>query len=93
MAQEVDQTFNGRVVLDENSYRNCVFADATLVYYGGQPPSFEACTFERCQWTFNSSAGNTVAFLRTMAHSDSGFRKLFEQIFAAPAEPRRSPSR
>jgi hypothetical protein len=90
MAQETDRTFTGRVVLDENRYRNCVFSEATLVFYGGQPPTFEACTFERCQWTFNSSAGNTVAFLRTMAHSDGGFRQLFEQIFAEapPAGPK-----
>ena len=85
MAEEAGRTFTGRVVLDENSYKDCVFTDAVMVFYGGQPPSFEACTFERCQWTFNSSAGNTVAFLRTMAHSDTGFRKLFEQIFAQPS--------
>jgi hypothetical protein len=96
MAQEIGKTFTGRVVIDENSYRDCVFSGANMVYYGGQPPAFESCTFERCQWTFNSSAGHTVAFLRTMAHSDTGFRNLFEEIFAnkpaaaapdAPPEP------
>ena len=88
MAQEIDKTFTGRVVLDDNRYQRCVFSGATLVFYGGSPPVFEACTFEGCQWSFNSSAGNTLNFLRGMAHAeaDSGFRTLFDQIFARPSE-------
>lgn len=80
MATETGRTFTGRVVVDEGDYRDCVFSGATIVYFGGRPPSFAGCTFEDCKWAFKGSASNTVSFLRAMSRPGSGFHQLVEKM-------------
>lgn len=87
MATETGKTFTARVVIDDNSYVDCVFAGATLVYFGGPPPSFQGCRFEGAQWDFKSSAANTLSLLRAFARPESGFRPLFDQMLLGPQAP------
>lgn len=87
MSIETGKTFTSRVVIDDNSYVDCVFAGATLVYFGGTPPSFQGCRFEGTRWDFKSSAGNTLSLLRAFARPESGFRPLFEHMLLAPHPP------
>jgi hypothetical protein len=78
---KTDRIFISREIVDENTYVDCVFRGATIVYFGGGPPSFVGCSFEGCVWQFKASAQNTVSFLRAMSCPESGFRPLFEQLF------------
>ena len=86
------KTFSGRVVMDDRSYLGCVFAGATMVYFGGPPPAFQGCRFEGCRWELKSSALNTLMLLRAFSRPESGFRPLFDEFFADlpndEAEPR-----
>lgn len=81
------KTFTGRVVIDERAFVDCTFEGATLLYFGGPPPSFQGCQFRNVQWDFKSSALNTIGLLQAFSRPESGFRALFEQIFVSPAEP------
>lgn len=81
MAEIKDQTLNGRVELDGNSYVNVVFEGATLFYEGGIAPVFQNVTFKQgCSFTFQEQAGNTLAFIRSMAHSSSGMRFIVDGL-------------
>jgi hypothetical protein len=84
---ETAKTFTGRVVIDERAFVDCTFEGATLLYFGGPPPSFRGCQFRGAQWDFKSSALNTIGLLQAFSRPESGFRPLFEQIFASPAGP------
>jgi hypothetical protein len=79
------KTFTGRVVIDERAFVDCTFEGATLLYFGGPPPSFQGCQFRGAQWDFKSSALNTIGLLQAFSRPESGFRALFEQIFAGSA--------
>lgn len=81
MVEVKDQTLNGRVELDGNSYVNIVFDGATLFYQGGIAPTFQNCTFkEGCSFTFHEQAGNTLAFIRSMAHPSTNMRFIVEGL-------------
>lgn len=81
MAEIKDQTVNGRVDLDGNSYVNVVFEHAGLFYAGGKPPVFQNVTFtETCSFTFEEQAGNTLAFIRSMAHPSTNMRFIVDGL-------------
>ncbi|WP_333592025.1 hypothetical protein [Brevundimonas sp.] len=81
MADIKDQTLTGRVDLDGNSYVNVVFDGATLFYEGGKAPIFQNVTFnEGCSFTFQEQAGNTLAFLRSMAHPSTNMRFIVDGL-------------
>lgn len=68
------QELSGRVELDGNSFVNCSFQHATLVYRGGAAPSLAGCCFEPAQIEFQDAAANTVHLLGAMARPGSGLR-------------------
>lgn len=69
-----EQELSGRVELDGNSFVNCTFHHATLVYRGGAAPSLAGCCFDPAQIEFQDAAANTVRLLGAMASPGSGLR-------------------
>jgi hypothetical protein len=54
------------VPLDGESFSRCEFRACRLVYSGGEPPQFDGCKFEDCEWKLQGAAADTVAHLRAM---------------------------
>jgi hypothetical protein len=65
MAQ--DAIFNHETVaLDGERFSSCEFRDCRLVYAGGEPPVFDNCRIEDCEWRLEDSAERTLAFLKVV---------------------------
>ena len=89
MAEIKDQTVAGRVDLDGNTYVNVVFENAALHYAGGKAPNFQNCGFAPgCSFTFAEQAGNTLAFLRSMAHESTNMRHIVDGLMPEVAAKR-----
>ena len=54
------------VALDGERFSDCEFRGCRLVYGGGEPPRFQACTFDACDWRFEDSAADTLAHLKVV---------------------------
>lgn len=52
------------VALDGEQFSGCEFRGCRLVFRGGEPPRFDACTFDACDWRFEDAAANTLAHLQ-----------------------------
>lgn len=54
------------VVMDGETFSACEFRDCRLVYSGGEPPRFENCRFDNCDWRLEGPAAHTLSHLRGM---------------------------
>jgi len=54
------------VTLDGEHFSSCEFRDCRLVYSGGEPPVFQDCRIEDCDWKVEDAAANTLAFLKAV---------------------------
>jgi len=54
------------VALDAERFADCEFRECRMVYRGGEPPSFEGCSFVGCDWQFEDAAANTLKHLKTL---------------------------
>ena len=62
-----DTIFNHETVtLDGEEFSDCEFRDCRMVYAGGPPPVFQSCRFDDCEWKFEGSAANTLAYLKVV---------------------------
>jgi hypothetical protein len=52
------------VVLDGEEFHGCEFVASRLVYSGGEPPVFEDCRFDACEWKFEEAAAHTLSYLK-----------------------------
>ena len=52
--------------LDGDSFSDCEFRACRMVYAGGEPPTFDSCKFEGCEWKFEDAATNTLAFMKVV---------------------------
>lgn len=76
MSEPTRQTMQGRIDLDGKSFVDIAFQNAELVYDGGTMPTFHNCTFNDARFTFQSTASNTVLFLRSMLPAQTGMRQV-----------------
>lgn len=76
MAEIRNQTLSGDQLVDGNTYIDCVFNDARLIYEGGVPPGFSNSTFTESNFVFQEAAGRTLAFLRAMAPARTNMRPV-----------------
>jgi hypothetical protein len=53
----VGQRFEGEVVLDGNTYRDCTFENVQLVYGGGEL-TMDSCNMDRFSWRFTGNLAN-----------------------------------
>ena len=52
------------VALDGERYSGCEFRGCRMVFRGGEPPHFDDCLFDNCDWRFEEAAANTLAHLK-----------------------------
>jgi hypothetical protein len=52
------------VALDGSRYSGCEFRGCRMVFRGGEPPHFDDCRFDNCDWRFEEAAANTLAHLK-----------------------------
>ncbi len=52
------------VTLDNQRYADCEFRGCRMVFRGGEPPLFDGCRFDDCDWRFEDAAANTLAHLK-----------------------------
>jgi hypothetical protein len=76
------------IVLDGEAFSACEFRDCRLVFQGGEPPTFEDCTFDDCDWRFEAAAANTLAHLKTVwaAGGKAQIQALIKTITGAARE-------
>lgn len=61
------ETYNHQTVtLDGESFSGCEFVACRLVYSGGEPPTFEGCRFNACEWKLEEAAAHTLSYLKLM---------------------------
>lgn len=81
MAHIEDKTFRNEVLtVDGTQYTRCVFQGATLVYAGGDLPTFVDCRFDNVALQFDGAAARTVSFLAGLR--DGGFSVAVSKIVA-----------
>ncbi|HZF41896.1 MAG TPA: hypothetical protein VEZ48_00615 [Sphingomonadaceae bacterium] len=76
-----DQKLTGQVTLDGNSFFDCHFEKATMVFAGGTPPTLSSCTFNDSVFKFEHAASNTVSLLRGMSEKESGLQVIVRATF------------
>jgi hypothetical protein len=54
------------ITVDGETFSDCAFAECRLIYAGGEPPSFESCRFDDCEWKFEDGAAHTLSYLKLM---------------------------
>lgn len=54
------------VALDGEIFSDCDFSACRLTYGGGEPPQFDRCRFDACDWRFEESAARTLIYLKRM---------------------------
>jgi hypothetical protein len=60
------ETFrNERIVLDDNSYKDCILVDCEIVYGGGEV-HLNFTTQGTSRWTFEGCALNTIRLLQAL---------------------------
>lgn len=57
MTEYVGRTFEGEVILDGNSYRDCTFENVQFVYGGGEL-NMDNCRMDRFSWRFTGHLAN-----------------------------------
>jgi len=74
------ETFEGKtLVLDGNTFQNCVLQECQLIYRGGTPPMLHANTINNCTWTFEEAAGNTLQFMRALVTDNADFGRMIRE--------------
>jgi hypothetical protein len=82
MADVRGRTFTGGeiVEMDDSSFTDCAFEDATLRYAGGALPRFENCSFVKANWYFTGPALRTIQLLQVFANQEGG-RGFVDDLF------------
>ena len=55
---------NETVPLDGEHFADCEFQSCRMIYAGGEPPIFDHCRFNDCEWKFEGPAAKTLAHLK-----------------------------
>jgi hypothetical protein len=82
MEDVTGETFDGvEVETDGKTFTGCTFTSTGLLYFGGEHPMFESCTFnEGVSWIFRDAALKTIQFLQRINNDDGG-EKFIADVF------------
>ena len=74
------------IQLDGETFSDCEFRDARLVYSGGEPPTFSRCRFDACEWKFDDAAARTLAHLKLLwaVGAKASVQAQIKEITGAP---------
>jgi hypothetical protein len=79
MTRIENQSFGNEVVsVDGKQFVACTFNNSTLLYAGGELPSFGACQFNEVALQFEDSAVKTIKFLSGLR--EGGFSQAVDKI-------------
>ncbi len=76
MAEIRNQVLEGRQLLDGNTFIDCEFRNAQLVFKGVEQPGFANCRFTASRFVFEDNAAVTVNLLRGMLRPETGMRSF-----------------
>jgi hypothetical protein len=73
------------VFLDGEVFSDCEFRESRLVYAGGEPPVFQQCRFDDCEWKHDDAAARTLAHLKVVwnAGGKASVQALIKDITVA----------
>jgi hypothetical protein len=54
------------ITLDGERFSGCEFRECRMVYRGGEPPKFDDCRFDDCDWRFEDAAAHTLAYMKLL---------------------------
>ncbi|MEO1643614.1 MAG: hypothetical protein AAFR67_00395 [Chloroflexota bacterium] len=98
MAMFQKQRFvNEEVMVDGNSYAQCIFDGSILVFSGGTPPTFERCQFKNIKIELRGDAANTTDYLGSLFQAgmprdvDSVLNKVESGVMNLPDRPNPPP--
>ena len=81
MANFKDKAYSGQTVrLDGNTYEDCNFQNAKLVYSGSGPVSLIRCECSRASIQFEGPAEQTALFMQAM-WGDPGLKSFIRHLF------------
>jgi hypothetical protein len=70
MARHVTRAFHDETVhVDAQTFIDCEFRSARMIYGGGELPTFDGCAFEQCEWSFEGPAARTLEYIQTLFSS------------------------
>ena len=74
MEDVTGETFDGvEVETDGKTFTGCTFTSTGLLYFGGEHPMFESCTFNGdVSWRFMDAGLRTVQFLQRIGNDEGG---------------------
>lgn len=82
MGIHIGETYHDvSVVLDGNTYNDCIFTRCNMSYSGVLPVGLVGCTFSECEWAFNGPALETMKFLGNLAAMGGGAKEMVETTF------------
>jgi hypothetical protein len=84
-------TFNHETLqLDGDSFADCEFKHCRMVYAGGEPPRFDNCKFDDCEWKFEGAIYVLHAFQKKakkgIATPQAELRKIETRLKRAAEE-------
>jgi len=88
---------NEEVMVDGNSYAQCIFDGSILVFSGGTPPTFERCQFKNIKIELRGEAANTTAYLGSLFQAglpddvDTVLNKVEAGVMNLPDRPNPPP--
>jgi hypothetical protein len=78
------------VEIDGKFFKNCKLLQSTLVYRGGDLPSFVGCEIGNCTFKFEDSALRTLRFLNSMY--GGGMKDVVDDFIKAIKQPSGPPT-
>lgn len=78
MGEVRNQVLEGRVMVDGQTFYDCEFKNAQLVFKGRIQPGFSNCRFTQSRFVFEDEAATTVNLLRGMLQPQTGMRGFVE---------------
>lgn len=82
-----NQTFSGLVRVDGQTYTDCRFQNAEVVYAGGPPPTYTRCGFEGSRLVFEGAADATIQYMRALAAAGPELQSAIRAMLPELIEP------
>ncbi|NDJ59787.1 MAG: hypothetical protein GYB67_01610 [Chloroflexi bacterium] len=86
------------ISVDGNQYEACTFTNVTLLFGGGEPPSFARCTFTNVRVQLTGQAAETTTYLNALYRSgatqavDMALERAERGFFLLPEHPEPCPA-
>lgn len=77
-----NHTFKGEnILLDGNEFKNCIFKQCHIEYYGITPITIDGAEFDGCTWGLCGPADNALVFLTALYAAGGDSKAMIEKTF------------